>query len=314
MVDENPEAYCLAIRDSLINKTYPTSRYEIFNLVDKGKEREIHKLPYYPDRIVHWAIMIQIEDMFMKHFIRQTYAALPGRGIHNALNQLLKYRENASGNMYCLKFDVKKFFPSIDKGILKMLLRKKIKDQDLLWLLDDVIDSSQSGVPIGNYLSQYFGNFYLSFFDHWMKEEKGIKCYLRYMDDVVILHDDKDFLHELLEEVHSYMQINLNLRLKENYQIFPPKVRGVDFVGYRVFKDYILLRKTTSKRLIKQMKRIRKKCERGEYLTYNEYCSINSYKGWILYCSGFNLTQKYIQPLEKYVDLYHRKFILLEEG
>lgn len=141
----------------------------------------------------------------MKHFIPTTYAALPGekkwnkklkkhissRGPHAALLKLRQYVENdPSGTKYCLKLDIKKFFPNIDKAILKSLLRRKFKDKDLLWLLDDIVDSydngNPKGIPIGSYTSQYFGNFYLSYFDHWAKEEKHIKYLLRYMDDIVM--------------------------------------------------------------------------------------------------------------------------------
>jgi hypothetical protein len=102
---------------------------------------------------------------------------------------LNKYLKDIEGTKYCLKIDIKKFFPNINHNILKKLLRRKIKDNDLLWLLDEIIDSIDGdiGVPIGNYLSQYFANFYLAYFDHWLKEEKKVRYVIRYMDDIVCL-------------------------------------------------------------------------------------------------------------------------------
>ena len=133
--------------------------------------------------------------------------------------------------MYCLKLDVRKFYPSINHYVLKKMLRRKFKDADLLWLLDEIIDSAP-GLPIGNYLSQYFANFYLAYFDHWIKEEKRVKYYFRYADDMVILSDDKSYLHDLLKEIGKYFNEELKLEIKSNYQIFPVDSRSIDFVGY----------------------------------------------------------------------------------
>lgn len=308
-VDSNPDYYLKKLQKQLINKTYKTSEYEVFTVNDKGKEREIYKLPYYPDRIVHWAIMQQIEGVFLNQFISQTYAAIPDKGIHAAFIQLDEYLKDREGTQYCLKIDVKKFFPSIDKGILKRLLRRKFKDLELLWLLDEIIDSNEKGIPIGNYLSQYFGNFYLSYFDRWIKQALRVKYYLRYMDDCVILHRDKEYLHHLCKDIKAYLNDNLNLILKEDWQVFPTFVRGVDFVGYRHFGDYVLLRKSTAKNFKRKLRRLRVKCESDGQLTYSEWCSINSYAGWIKWCNGYNLHKKYIDPLLPYTERYYREAI-----
>lgn len=190
-VDGDVLGYCMQIREMLVRGTFTTSKYHIFNIVDRGKEREICDLPYFPDRIVHWAIMQVLEPIFCSHFIAQTYVAIPGKGTHKALQQLHEYMDDKEGTAYCLKLDVRKFFPHVNGEILKALLRKKIKCERTLSLLDDIVDSYDNGLPIGNYTSQYFGNYYLSYFDHWIKEDKGVKYYLRYMDDIIILHSSK---------------------------------------------------------------------------------------------------------------------------
>lgn len=293
IIDKNPLFYIKQIQKSLINKTFTTSEYEIYTVNDTGKEREIHKLPYYPDRIVQWAIMLQIEDILVSTFIYDTYAAIPKRGMHLALNRLHKSMEDREGTQYCLQLDVKKFFPSINENILKGLLRRKFKDPNLLWLLDDIIDSTKGkGVPIGNYTSQYFGNFYLTYFDHYMKEVKKCRHYFRYMDDIVILHHSKAHLHELRKNIDRYFREQLKLSVKENWQVFPTYVRGVDFVGYRSFGDYTLLRKTTAKRLKRKMALIRKR----PYIKPTDLNSIMSYRGWLEHCDSYNLDQKHIVP------------------
>ena len=109
-------------------------------------------------------------------------------------------------------------------------------------MLDEIIDGyPKSGIPIGTYTSQYFGNFYLSWFDHWVKEEKKIKAYYRYMDDMIFLANTKEELWELLEEVRAYLDTNLKLKVKSNYRVLPVFVEGVDFVGYRSYGDKIVM-------------------------------------------------------------------------
>lgn len=313
-VDNNPEEYLIQLQNMLIWKTYKTSEYDIFIKNDSGKEREIYKLPYFPDRVCQWAIMLQIESIFLETFTDFSCAAIPDKGTHYALKLLNKYMKDEEGTKCCLKLDIKKFFPNIDHDILKTLLRRKFKDKDLLWLLDEIIDSIEGdkGIPIGNYTSQYFANFYLTYFDHWLKEEMKVKYVIRYMDDIVILHHDKEYLHNLLKEIQDYLQDNLKLELKSNYQIFPSRVRGIDFVGYRHFGSYILLRKSTSKRLVRKMRDIEKKISSGGEFTYSDYCSINSYKGWLKWCNGYNLYNKWVKPLEAHQEKYYKEVIKSE--
>ena len=313
-VDLNLDEYLIQLQNMLIWKTYKTSEYEVFTVNDKGKEREIYKLPYFPDRICQWAIMLQIEKYFLQTFSDFSCASIPGKGTHYALKLVDKYMEDEKNSKYCLKIDIKKFFPNIDHMILKQLLRKKFKDKDLLWLLDEIIDSinGDKGVPIGNYTSQYLANFYLTYFDHWLKEKKKIKYVVRYMDDIVIFSNSKEELHELKNDIINYLDINLKLKLKENYQIFPSRIRGVDFVGYRHFGNYILLRKSTGKNLKRRMRNILKKVKNGNQMSYSDWCCINSYKGMTMWCDSYNLTKKYIHPLLPYANNYYKEVILNE--
>lgn len=283
-VDRDILGHCVKIREMLLNNTFTTSAYHLFEIEDSGKRREIAELPYFPDRIIQWAILQVIEPIFCKHFIPTTYAAIPRKGTHAALTKVRNDLLNdPSGTQYCLKLDVKKFFPNIDKAILKSLFRRKFKDKDLLWLLDDIVDSydkdSPKGIPIGSYTSQYFGNFYLSYFDHWAKEQKRIKYYYRYMDDIVILSDSKEYLHRLRKDIAEYLSCNLVLTVKENWQVFPTAVRGIDFVGYRCFGKYTLLRTRTKRRLHQATKRLRRKTNKGKTLSRSDQSTVGSYCG-----------------------------------
>lgn len=311
MVDSNPDFYLKQIQDMLINKTYVVSEYSHQTIVDKGKERDLMKLPYYPDRIIQWAIMLQLEPIFCKVFTSFTCASLKNRGIHKASTLLTSYMKDVKGTQYTLKIDVRKFYPNINHEVLKRMLRKKFKDAELLELLDMIIDSypGEKGVPIGSYLSQFLANFYLAYFDHWLKEKKGVKYVIRYMDDIVILHHSKAFLHKLRKDIDIYMKELLKLNIKENWQVFPTAIRGVDFVGYRHFYGYKLLRKTTCKHFKKKMLLIKKKALNDIQITFNEWCSVNSYKGWLTWCNSFRLVQKYIVPIQKALDEYYQNFI-----
>ena len=307
-IDKDEEAYLIQLQEMLINKTYKTSEYETFLKTDGIKEREIYKLPYFPDRICQWAILQVIEPFIIKALTDDTFSAIPGRGIHDAFYKVKRVVQSDIPNcQYCLKLDVKKYYPSIDHNVLKMKFRRLFKDPDLLWLLDEIISSTpgETGIPIGNYLSQYAGNFYLSDFDHWIKEVMRVKYYFRYMDDIVIFGQTKEELHQLRRQIAAYLQVNLKLTIKENWQIFPTYIRGVDFVGYRVFLNYVLLRKSTCKAFKSKMLKIKRKVMRGVEMNFSEWCGIYSYKGWLLHCNSYRLTEKYIAPLQEAANKYY---------
>lgn len=154
-----------------------------------------------------------------------------------------------------------------------------------MWLLDEIIDSAE-GIPIGNYLSQYFANFYLTYFDHWIKSDKKVKYFFRYADDIVILMDNKPDLHQILFDIREYFKNELNLEIKKNYQIFPVEARSIDFVGYRFYHTHILLRK-----------RIKQNFARMLAKRKNQQ-SITSYYGWAKHANTKHLLKKLLNDKE----------------
>jgi len=266
---------------------YHTSKYTTFTIYEP-KERLIFRLPYFPDRIVHHAIMNIMEPIWINTFVKNTYSCIKGRGIHKAVNDikydLKKYPEET---IYCLKLDIRHYYPSIDHEILKTIIRKKIKDDRLLMLLDEIIDST-TGVPIGNYLSQFFANLYLTYFDHWLKEDLRVKFYYRYCDDIVILGKSKEELREIFKKIQEYLTTNLKLEIKHNWQIFNIDIRGIDFLGYVFRHSHTRLRKTTKHRLC--MKVVNQ--SRYYKTTKTRHNKIGSYFGWLKYCNSLRLKNK----------------------
>ena len=285
--DKHKDEDNVKLLNSLTNLNYTTSQYSTFKIYEP-KERIIYRLPYYPDRIAHHAIMNIMEPIWVKTFIDNTYSCIKNRGIHKLAKDLKKVlKSDVEGTKYCLKLDVKKFYPSIDHEVLKDIIRRKVKDVELLMVLDEIIDST-TGVPIGNYLSQFFANLALSYFDHWLKEEVGVKYYFRYADDITILSDDKEFLRKVLILIKLYFKHEVKLEIKNNYQIFPVESRGIDFVGYRFYHTHTLLRKSIKYRMFRLINKY--KSGKMTLEKFNE--SMRAYFGWLKHCDSKNLLQK----------------------
>lgn len=287
--DQNREANLLALHESLKNQTFHTSPYHIFKIYEP-KERIIYRLPYYPDRIVHHAIMNVLEPVWVSVFTKNTYSCIKNRGIHKCARDVKKaLKQDPEGTKFCLKIDIRKFYPSIDHDVLKAIVRRKIKDLRLLALLDEIIDSTEDGVPIGNYLSQYFANLFLAYFDHWLKEDKKVKYYFRYADDIVILARTKEKLHSLLHEMRAYLG-GLKLRVKHNYQVFPVDSRGIDFLGYVFYHQKTLLRKRVKQNLCRRVASLNKRKVVPPLKVYQQ--QICSWWGWCKYCDSIHFMSK----------------------
>lgn len=282
--DKHKEEDLKKLQQRLLEGTYQTSKYSTFKVYEP-KERLIFKLPYFPDRVCHHAILNILEPIWVNTFISQTYACIKKRGIHKLLDDLRNDLKDREGTLYCLKLDVHKFYPSIDHAILKGLIRKKIKDKILLKVLDNIIDSSE-GVPIGNYLSQFLGNLYLSPLDHYLKEVVKVHYYKRYCDDMILLSDSKEELQDWFHKIQEFLAEHLHLQLKPNYQIFLTDSRGIDFVGYKFYHSHILLRKSIKER-IKKLIRNRTKILRSKFLS-----SIGSYYGWLTHANCKHLAER----------------------
>lgn len=303
---DNEHAVAKQISHMLKTKTYVPSPYITKTIYDGAskKERDICKPRYCPDQIIHWALIQQIQPIIMRGMYRYNCGSIPGRGTSLGQKTLRKWLDDDyKGTKYCLKMDVSKFYPSVDNEILKARFRRKIKDKDCLWLIDTIIDSAQ-GLPIGNYTSQWFANFFLEGLDHYIKEQLGVKYYIRYVDDLVILGGNKKKLHKARLLISQYLR-GIGLKVKGNWQVFRVNDRAIDFLGFRFFRNKTILRKRNALRIRRRIKKIHKK----GHLNYKDACAIISYWGWIKRSDSYKFYHKHMKP---YISISEAKRVVSE--
>lgn len=291
---KNDTYYAYQIQKLLLSKKYVPSKPTIKEIQDGAnkKTRVIFKPNFYPDQIVHWTLMLQIEPIISKGMYEYNCGSVPKRGTSFGQRAIRKWLDTDKKNTkYCLKMDVKKFYPSINNDILKAMFRRKIKDKDCLWLIDKIIDSND-GQPIGFYTSQWFANFFLQDLDHLIKERLGVKYYVRYVDDLVLLGPNKKKLHKVRIAVNAYLD-SVDLTLKGNWQVFRIDKRDIDFLGLRFFRSKTILRKRNALRIKRRIRKVEKK----GYLNEKDASAIISYWGWIKRSNSYYFYHKNVKSI-----------------
>lgn len=292
--DKNREENLLKLHEMLKNKTFRTSKYDVFT-IHEPKERVIYRLPYFPDRIVHHAILNILEPIWRSVFTDNTYSCIKGRGIEGCARRVgeIIRRHPIDRPLYCLKIDIVKYYPSIDHEVMKKIIRKKIKDADVLNLLDEIIDSTD-GLPIGNYSSQYLANLYLAYFMHWVNEVLKVES-TEYADDITFFAENKEVLHKVHKAIKCKLEGELKLKIKGNWQIFKIGMnrydksgRALDYVGYQFFRKQKLMRKRTKQNLCREMKAARKKGIKEDALKMR----ISPWLGWTAHSDSRHLLEK----------------------
>lgn len=304
IIINNIDYYAENISNMLKNKNYVPSEYVVKPIYDGAnrKERIIYKPRFYPDQIIHWALMLQIEPIIMKGMYEYSCGSVPRRGTSYAQKVLRKWLDTDFKNTkYCLKMDISKFYPSIDNDTLKGMFSNKIKDRNCLWLINIIIDSCK-GLPIGNYTSQWFSNYYLEGLDHYIKEQLKIIYYIRYVDDLVLLSANKRKLHKAKIKISNYLD-TIQLTIKNNWQVFKVRNRAIDFLGFKFYRDRTILRKRNALRIKRRYKKISKK----PTLNYKDASAIISYWGWIKRSNSYKFYQTYCKPV--YSIGYARKVV-----
>ncbi len=259
---ENLNHNLLELREQILAGQVKTGEYHYFKIYDP-KEREICASAF-DERVLHHALMNICHEYFDKFQIYDSYASRPGKGVHVGLKRAKKYTEKYQ---WFLKLDVRKYFASIEHQILQRQLEKRFSDRKLLYIFEQIISSYYSmpgkGLPIGNLASQYFANHYLGELDHFIKESLRCKAYVRYMDDMVIWHDDKSQLKELRDIVNEYVSSRLNCTLKP--ALLNKTTRGLSFCGYILHPNHIRLTQRSKKRYLRKMNDVQEQYNTGNW-------------------------------------------------
>lgn len=271
--NKDPEGNTAALREAFISRTYCTSYYR-HKTICEPKKRQIAILPF-ADRVAQHMILNVIAPDFVTYFTADTYASIPGRGVHKLSYKLRRVLKDVDNNSYYLQLDIAKFYPSVDHEILKSLLRRKFKDADLLDVLDNIINS-HPGLPIGNYVSQWLANFYLTELDRYIKQKYKVRYY-RYCDDIVITHSDKKLLHAIARDIIAWCLERRKLTVKLKYKLAPVKLHGINVGGYVHYEDHVKLRPSIKKRFARAVARKAAKA------------TIEAYKGWAKHANCINL-------------------------
>lgn len=307
------EENLIELQNEFIWKTYSVGRYNIF-YVYEPKKRMIMSLQF-KDRVAQHAIYSILNPYFEKQFISDSYACRVGKGTHRAIKKLqswLRKTERKQERFYYLKLDISKYFYRVDHEILMGILQRKIADRDLLHVLSVIINCEDThfglplgadvgnvaydelleevGLPIGNLTSQMFANLYLNELDQHCKHCLHLKYYIRYMDDIIILHHDKKYLEKIKQDIAGFLETKLHLQLNNKTCIRPTSM-GIEFVGFRVWSTHIKLRKKTAKKMEKRLKYMFRAFTAGEIDRETLDRSIASYRGVLQHFNSYGLRQ-----------------------
>lgn len=287
MYEENLHNNLVSLSERLLNGTWTPAKGRTFKLRTEGKLRDIHTVGI-EDRIVHHAINTNAFCHLRKTFILRTFGNIKKRGTLTASKQVR--RDLRTGYNYVLQLDMRKYYPSINKPILKKMIAETIKGREVLSLINKIIDSykpeSETGVSIGALLSQDIGNFYLTPFDRFCQEELKVRYYTRYVDDVVMLFETKEEIARCLPLMLDFLS---NYKIEAGtIEVYPITGRKIDFCGYQIDRGGARLRKRTAMRFRKRLNELDK---HPKNIEYEEAC-VNSYMGFLKHCKSKNFIKQ----------------------
>ena len=298
--------------ETLTYKPRPLKRF----IVRDPKTRKIHASDFR-DRVVYHALVNILEPIFDKTFIHDSYASRKNKGAHNAVLRFDKFKRKVSKNGrliknsfnknniigYALKADIKHYFETVDHKILLNIIRRKIKDNDIIWLIEQILNNFDTnikgrGMPLGNLTSQFFANVYLNELDYFVKYNLKAKYYIRYVDDFVILDNDKEILEMYKDKINNYLT-NLKLELHPDKSNIIPLRNGLNFLGYRIFYHHKLLRKRNIRKFERKFN-TRLKWYKEELLSYEEFKkSLQGWFGHAMWANTYKLRKRIIKILIK---------------
>ena len=314
--------------DEFINETklniidFEVPEHKVIEINDgiSAKKRNII-VPTVQEILVHHAAINVLKPIISKSFYEHSYASILNRGTHKAIKVIKKLIKNDHmGTKYCLKLDIRKFFESIDQDVLIKKLNKVIRDKRYMDVLIKIIKTVDKGIPLGFTTSQWFANFLLTELDHKIKEEFGAKYYVRFMDDMVIFGSNKRKLHKIKEQIEQYLNKELHLQLKDNWQIFfmdsirsrKKKGKFLDFLGFKFYRTHTGIRRKVALKTQRKAKRIYKKKQNGKKVNVHDARQMVTYAGLCKYANChnwfYNHVLKYVsvKKLRKQISKYDK--------
>lgn len=292
-----------ALKVRLENMEYHTSPGHItMRKCPCGKVRKLHKLPYYPDHIVHHAVMQCLFPTLYDYFYFDSYASVPGKGMHFAarrVNRFISLHRNE--DIFYVKLDFVKFYENIDQVIIYLMMCKTFGNRGIRYLIKEILTACEVGLAIGHYPIQPFANYYTSRMIREIQKDGCKVSIMVYCDDIVVMGTDKKEVWRVVNAIKDYANNVMHQPLHSN--IGMQKVtekRSLDFVGYQFFKNRILMRKRMKKKFARKMSKLKDPVRRYQIAT--------AYKGWLMHCNGLNLWQT-IMRMRRFSDLKIEDFI-----
>jgi hypothetical protein len=298
--DPNFKAQIKAYAENFKNK--PHTPKQIYDGIQRKKRTII--VPDFDEQVIHHMIVNVLKPIFYCGMYEHSYGSVPGRGGYKGMLTVKKWISHGGKNCkYILKMDIKKYFDSIPHDIYLSRLRKLIHDERFYSILEEITSVTNIGIPLGFYTSQWTANWYLQGLDHYIKEDLGAKYYIRYMDDMVIFGSNKKNLHEMRKNIEAYLNDNLGLKLKENWQVFKfdynGKYRFLDFMGFRFYRNRITLRRLIMIKATQKARRIYK----AKKITVFCARQMLSYLGWIKATDTYGMYLNWIKPVINFQQL-----------
>ena len=305
----------------LAGNLYRPSRPREREIYDESsqKRRVIQVVPFWPDGVMHWMLVLAVQDVLMRGMYHWSCASIPGRGGRRAHGRIQRaMRRDAAGTRYGAELDVKQYYPSISIRRLMRALRRKIKDERFLRLVEMVLRSCGKGLAIGFYICQWLANFFLEPLDRFICTLAGVKYFVRYMDNITLLGPNKKQLHNAVREIGKFLRRALGLTLKENWQVYRTQFtkavaerharldarrqrlrrpRMVAAVGYRYSHSHTLLRKRNLLRLIRQCRRVHRRQAAGRPIPFRSAAGLLSRIGQLRHCDSCHIRARYVDPI-----------------
>lgn len=300
---ENQDKYAEKIRRIVENyhNAYHTP-VTIYDGVQRKKRTII--VPTCIEQVVHHMAVNILKPIILKPLYEHSYGSVPGRGAHLGKKYICKaIKKGGKDVKYVLKMDIRKYFDSVPHDVLKAKIAAKIRDKRFRDLLYEIVDVTETGIPLGFYTSQWIANWYLSGLDHFIKEELKAAYYYRYMDDMVIFGSSKRKLHRMREAISAELE-KLGLEMKGNWQVFrfayrrcgKEHGRDLDFMGFRFFRDRVVLRRSIMMKAARKAARMAKKKRSGGKVSVYECRQILSYLGWIDHTDTYRMYTERVKP------------------